>query len=119
MKLKLLAAAVLLAAMNLAQAANTSLALLVSNGQKAEALQQIAAGTDVNAVRTDGSSALLYAAYQGDAELVKALLDKGANPNLRNEYGAFALSEAVQQGSQPIVDMLLSHNADANLGNLG
>ncbi len=118
MKLKLLAAAVLLAAMNLAQAANTSLALLVSNGQKAEALQQIAAGTDVNAVRTDGSSALLYAAYQGDAELVKALLDKGANPNLRNEYGAFALSEAVQQGSQPIVDMLLSHNADANLGNV-
>ena len=118
MKLKLLAAAVLLAAINLAQAANTSLALLVSNGQKAEALQQIAAGTDVNAVRTDGSSALLYAAYQGDAELVKALLDKGANPNLRNEYGAFALSEAVQQGSQPIVDMLLSHNADANLGNV-
>lgn len=118
MKLKLLAAAVLLAAMNLAQAANTSLALLVSNGQKAEALQQIAAGTDVNAVRTDGSSALLYAAYQGDAELVKALLDKGANPNLRNEYGAFALSEAVQQGSQPIVDMLLSHKADANLGNV-
>ncbi len=118
MKLKLLAAAMLLAAMNVADAASSQLALLVSNGQKTEAMQQIAAGADVNAVRTDGSSALLYAAYQGDADLVKALLDKGANPNLRNEYGAFPLSEAVQQGSQVIVDMLLAHKADPNLGNV-
>ncbi len=118
MKLKLLAGAMLLATMHMAQAASTGVALLVSNGQKAEALQQIAAGADVNAVRTDGSSALLYAAYQGDVELVKALLDKGANPNLRNEYGAFPLSEAVQQGSQVIIDLLLSHKADANLGNV-
>jgi ankyrin repeat protein len=118
MKVKLLVAALLLAAMNVAQAAGNELALLVSNGKKAEALQQIAAGADVNAVRTDGSSALLYAAYQGDADLVKALLDKGANPNLRNEYGAFPLSESVQQGSQAIIDMLLAHKADPNLGNV-
>ena len=118
MKVKLLVAALLLATMNVAQAAGPELALLVSNGKKTEALQQIAAGADVNALRSDGSSALLYAAYQGDAELVKALLDKGANPNLRNEYGAFPLSEAVQQGSQVIIDMLLAHKADPNLGNV-
>ncbi|HTQ99110.1 MAG TPA: ankyrin repeat domain-containing protein [Candidatus Acidoferrum sp.] len=122
MKLKLLAsmvtAATLAVAMNLAQAEIVTLPMLVENGKKAEALQQIAKGADVNTLRTDGSSALLYAAYQGDAELVKTLLDKGANPNQRNDYGAFPLSEAVQQGSQAVIDLLLAHKADPNLGGL-
>ena len=98
MKVKMLTAALLLASINIATAQSQNVALLVSNGNKAEALSQIAAGADVNVLRSDGSTALLYAAYMGDAELVKALLDKGANPNLQNEYGAFPLSEAVQAG---------------------
>ncbi|MES2604558.1 MAG: ankyrin repeat domain-containing protein [Pseudomonadota bacterium] len=117
MKLILLAATMLLAGLHTAYAAE-SVALLVSNGDRDAAFHQIAAGTDVNVLRSDGSSALLYAAYQGDVELVKALLDKGADPNLRNEYGAFPLSEAVQAGNQEIIDLLLAHKADPNLGNL-
>ena len=117
MKLKLLATALLLAGLNVAQAQST-VALLVSNGERDAALHEVAAGADVNVVRSDGSSALLYAAYQGDVELVKALLEKGANPDLRNEYGAFALSEAVQAGSQEIVELLLDHKANPNLSNL-
>lgn len=118
MKLKLLAGAVLMAAMGFTQAEGINLALLISNGQKADAAKALADGADVNSVRSDGSSALLYAAYQGDAALVKTLLDKGANPNQRNDYGAYPLSEAVQQGSQAVIDLLLSHKADPNLGNL-
>lgn len=118
MKRKLLAMAVLLAGIHTAQAQMQNLALLVSNGEREVALSQIAAGSDVNALRSDGSSALLYAAYQGDVELVKALLDKGADPNLRNEYGAFPLSEAAQAGSLEIVQLLLKNGADPSLGNL-
>ena len=118
MKLKLLAGAVLATALQGAFAQAQPLAQLVESGNKAAALELIAKGTDVNAARKDGSTALLYAAYQGDADLVKALLDKGANPNVRNEYGAFPLSEAVQQGSQVVIDMLLAKKADPNLGNL-
>ena len=119
MKLKLLALGVLFAAgLNAAQAELQNLALLVSNGQRDAALQQIAEGSDVNALRSDGSTALLYAAYQGDVELVAALLAKGADPNLRNEYGAFPLSEAVQAEAQDVVALLLANKADPNLGNL-
>ena len=118
MKVKMLTAALLLASINIATAQTQNVALLVSNGNKAEALSHIAAGADVNVLRSDGSTALLYAAYMGDAELVKALLDKGANPNLRNEYGAFPLSEAVQAGAQEVVDLLLAHKADPDLANL-
>lgn len=118
MKRNLLAVAILLAGINMALAETQNLALVVSNGDRATALSQIAEGSDVNALRSDGSTALLYAAYQGDVELVKALLDKGANPNLRNEYGAFPLSEAAQADNLEIVELLLEHDADPNIGNL-
>jgi uncharacterized protein len=118
MKISTLAAALLLASVSLAQAETQPLALLLSNGERAAALQQLSAGADVNALRSDGSSALLYAAYQADVGLVQLLLEKGANPNVRNEYGAFALSEAAQLGNQAIVDLLLKHKANPNLSNL-
>src|SRR5689334_3689935 len=80
-----------------------NLAKVVSRGERDQAFLLIDNGTDINAVLSDRSSALLYAAYQGDVELVKALLDAGADPNLRNEYGAFPLSEAAQINAHEIV----------------
>jgi uncharacterized protein len=119
MKVKTLAATFLLSAsFHVAHAETASLALLVSNGERDAALVQLAAGADVNALRADGSSALLYAAYQEDVELVQKLLEKGANPNVRNEYGAFALSEAAQLGNKAIVDLLLKHKVNVNVANL-
>ncbi|MDY6983907.1 MAG: ankyrin repeat domain-containing protein, partial [Pseudomonadota bacterium] len=91
---------------------------LVANGESAEALSLLASGTDVNERLSDGSTALLYAAYNGNAELTKALLDAGADANVGNEYGSFPLSEAVQNGNVDVIRLLLEHGANPDQGNL-
>ncbi len=116
MKSQNLIGAVLLLGANALLAQN--LADLVTDGDRTGALQLLASGGDVNATQSDGSSALLYAAYNGDAELVATLLEAGANATLRNEYGAFPLSEAVQQGSIDVIRTLLDRGADPNQANL-
>jgi ankyrin repeat protein len=116
MKIHALVGAMLLVGTQVALA--EGLANLVADGDRAEALTMLAAGTDVNATLSDGSTALLYAAYNGDLELVQKLLDAGADPNMRNEYGSFPLSEAVQQGSVDVIKLLLEHDANPNQANL-
>lgn len=116
MKLRILATTMLLAGAPAVQA--EALVDLVAGGERAEALTLLAAGTDVDATLSDGSTALLYAAYEGDTELVGKLLAAGADPNRGNEYGSFPLSEAVQQGSVEVVALLLEHDADPNQANL-
>jgi len=95
-----------------------NLAEVVASGNRSHALEMIKEGTDVNAVLSDGSSALLYAVYQGDAELTSALLNAGADANSRNEYGANTLSEAAMQGNVELLEILLDHGANPDLGNL-
>ena len=121
MKHRIILAAMLLISTGITQAQNagvTNLAKAVSNGQRDQAFMLLDNGSDVDARLADNSTALLYAAYQGDTELVKELLESGANPDIRNNYGAFALSEAAQINNADIVALLLDHGADPNLGNL-
>ena len=98
--------------------AHGNLADVVASGNRDHALDMIAEGTDVNAVQSDGTSALLYAIYQGDAALVSALVDAGADVNHRNEYGASTMGEAAMQGNVDILRKLLENGADPDLGNL-
>jgi uncharacterized protein len=72
---------------------------------------------DVNTPSADGSTALLWATYKVDHELVKALLKAGAKPNIANRYGANPLSEAVKLGDVEMTRMLIDAGADVNLGN--
>jgi ankyrin repeat protein/tetratricopeptide (TPR) repeat protein len=56
----------------------------------------IADGIDVNAkLKADGSTPLIWAAYLGDAELARLLLDKGANVDARTTDGRTPLMCAV------------------------
>jgi ankyrin repeat protein len=71
-------------------------------------------GANVNATGNDGSTAVMYAAANGDLELVRALIKAGANVKLANQFGTSALTEAAIIGSAPIVDALLKAGADAN-----
>ncbi|MGH2449972.1 MAG: ankyrin repeat domain-containing protein, partial [Candidatus Limnocylindria bacterium] len=48
-------------------------------------------------------------------ETVALLLDRGADPNARQEGGFTPLHGAAQQGDEPIVELLLRHGADARL----
>jgi ankyrin repeat protein len=59
-----------------------------------------------------GSTPLMYAALYGDARAVRLLLDRGADPNTRNDAGATALLWAVDDPEK--VRLLLEHGADAN-----
>lgn len=72
------------------------------------------AHADVNAAQADGSTALHWAAYQGDAHLAALLLAAGARPNVATDTGMTPLLLACEAGNAQLVDDLLRHGADVN-----
>ena len=69
---------------------------------------------DVNAPQVDGMTALHWATYHDDTELVKQLLAAGADAKAANRYGVTPLSLACTNGNARIVELLLDAGADAN-----
>ncbi len=95
-----------------------TLADLVRSGQHEAVLAAITSpDIDVNAADPDGSTALLWATYKVDHELVRALLKAGGKANVTNHYGASPLGEAVKLGDLELVRMLLDAHADPNSPN--
>jgi ankyrin repeat protein len=66
----------------------------------------------VNRKGQGGSTPIMYAAMYGDAEAVRRLLERGADPNTPNEGGATALMYAVSDLEKTRI--LLEHRADPN-----
>ena len=60
-------------------------------------------------------TSLIIAANEGKINAVKLLLDRGADPNLRDETGASALYCAANWGKVNVVKLLLDRGADPNL----
>ena len=105
------------ASMMMAAPGSSATALLdaAESGDRPTAMRLLSAkGTDLNATAADGSTAIMYAAANGDLELVRALIKAGANVKLANQFGTSALTEASIIGSAPIVEALLKAGADAN-----
>ena len=73
----------------------------------------LAAGEDVDRRQPDGATALHWAAYRDDADLVALLLDAGADPTLANDYGVTPLTLACGTGNPGIVHALLAAGANA------
>ena len=95
-----------------------TLAEEVRTGQREAVLAAITSpDIDVNATDPDGSTALLWATYKVDHELVRALLKAGAKPNIANHYGAAPLTEAAKLADDDLVRMLLDAHADPNSPN--
>jgi ankyrin repeat protein len=66
----------------------------------------------VNGRGPGGSTPLMYAVLYGDASLVAAMLQPGADPNIRNHAGASALTWAVDDVDK--VRLLVDRGADVN-----
>lgn len=68
-----------------------------SLGELAEVEKSLANGVDVNSTDDEGYSALQAAAENGYLDVVKLLVEKGANVHYKGEYTALQLAEMEEQ----------------------
>ncbi|MBI5421749.1 ankyrin repeat domain-containing protein [Candidatus Peregrinibacteria bacterium] len=87
----------------------------VRDGDMDKLLYSIRQGADVNARDADRQTPLAIACRTGNAPLVKALLEKGANPNGKSgELLHTPLMEAAMQGRYNLIRVLIRHKAEIN-----
>jgi ankyrin repeat protein len=95
----------------------TPVALAAFFGQLAAVKTLIAAGADVNAAAKNGLRVqALHAAVAGrNLEIVKAVLDAGADPNAQQQAGFRPMHEAGTNANRKLAELLLSRGADPTL----
>ena len=108
------AIAVLAVATPVAAATDAPLAAAVQRLDRAAVTQLLARKTDVNTAQIDGTTALHWAAYHDDLELVNRLVAAGATVTAANRYGVTPLSLACVNGNAAIIARLVDGGADAN-----
>ncbi|KAJ5744091.1 hypothetical protein N7533_008961 [Penicillium manginii] len=73
-------------------------------------------GPDLNFKDKDGRTALLWAAETGNATAVQLLLERGADPTLKDKLSGLApLALATQHGNEAVVRMFLNENTDIEI----
>ena len=94
-----------------------SLPQLVEEQDFDGAMALVTAGADANALSADGTSALHWAVYWGNVELVERLLLAEADPDTRNDYGSSPMMEAATVANTRILELLLDAGADVESPN--
>lgn len=74
-------------------------------------IADLAHGADANVQTEDGTTALDWAVYNDNVELVGRLIDAGAKVNVKNTYGATPLRQAAVTGDAAVVEKLLAAGA--------
>ena len=75
-------------------------------------------GADVNTARSDGMTALHYAAMKNDADLARMLLFAGANPKATTRLGGYSpLLLASRAGNTAVMAVLVGAGSDAETVN--
>jgi ankyrin repeat protein len=87
-----------------------------SRGTLAEVKRQLSAKADPNAQDASGWTALMYASLAEQPEIMQALLDAGAHPNLRSHRDQTAIMAVVTASSslEEKVTMLRAAGGDIN-----
>ncbi len=87
------------------------------NGKYKLVKKSIEAGCDIDFSDKKGYTPLMWAALKGNEDIVKLLIDSGANPNTKNyrAKGITALMLATKKGNYPIVRYLVNHGANINM----
>ena len=101
----------------IAHAADDSLAALVRAKDHEGAVALLAKGADGKSKEVDGTSALMWACYNGDADLVERLIKAGAEVAAVNDYGASALQVAAVAADPRIIKDLLKAGANPDSPN--
>ena len=85
------------------------------SGNTAAILDLLKKGLDVNARDDqDGRTILMHATWFGHIDVMRILIDKGADVNAKNKNGATALILAADKGNAEIVSFLIDKGADFN-----
>ena len=87
---------------------------LCETGDAVKVAEAIRNGANVNARNNIGSTALIYAAYEGHTETARVLLQNGADVNARDNSGETALMEAAWKGHKETARLLLQSGANVN-----
>jgi ankyrin repeat protein len=116
-----LAALLLLGSLALALPANAQPTLddllrAVQTNDLVEVRALIERGFDPSSVDARGNTLLMQAAWEGNADMAKLLLDKRARINLRNPAGETAIMLAALRGQLPVVQLLYERGAEINHG---
>lgn len=82
------------------------------NGRHKVSKKLIELGIDIHATATGGTTALHLACNDGKTEIVRLLLDAGANPDAMDSNNFFPL---LFSNEEEIVKMLIEHKANINL----
>lgn len=85
-----------------------------ANGDLAQVKAYISQGADIHAQDDELTTALHYAVYNFEAEVVELLLHEGANPNDSDDYST-ALTAALANESYDIAALLYNAGADPTL----
>ncbi len=97
----------------------TALMLACLIGDRTLVTLFLSAKADVNGANKLGWTALMLAARKGNVELVKQLLNAGANSNVQVPHSGWtALNLAIKNGHKDVVALLLDKGADVSLRSL-
>lgn len=79
-------------------------------------LDYVDKGVAVDMTNQDGNAFLMLASYSGHVELVKGLIERGADVNKLNDRGQAPLAGVVFKKEDALIDILLGAGADPTAG---
>ena len=85
-----------------------------ASGDFAKVCAEVAKGANVNIANGDGRTALMRSAKRGHTDIVRYLIDNGADPRKRDKNNKTALMGAAKKGHVDICRMLVHAGADVN-----